>query len=288
MTSKGLYSRQRRHPGCEICTPSHLSGTDHGSIRHVTSPQQPDDLLAGAEHAAALQRRRLAEVQAREHVGAAGWAQSSTLEAIIRAGQEGLIATEALRQVVDLTGEQLRTLPLSIDEAQRAERAATLSGVLSSGQGQIQIARHINDLVSEALRDVTTTPLTDISVQRLKEVQRRVLEQVETLHTIILSAHAQAATLEEVHKLDQVIAQHQQKIRDLRMESANTEVEALAHAGEGIVQRLGELDEAAPTQLAALTRTVRRRAVGRRGWPSRAPTRPGRVRRVTSPTPRPD
>lgn len=220
----------------------------------MTSPQLPDDLLAGAEHAATLQRRRLTEAQAREHVGAAGWAQSSTLEAIIRAGQEGLVATEALRQVVTLTGEQLRALPLSTDSAQRAEHAATLSGVLSSGQGQMEVAQHINELVSQALADVTATPLTDISVRRLKDVQRLVTEQVETLHTIISSAHAQADTLEEVHRLDQVIAEHQQKIRDLRMESAATEAEALAHAGEGIVQRLGELDEAAPTQLAALTR----------------------------------
>ncbi|MFC3831944.1 MULTISPECIES: hypothetical protein [Deinococcus] len=220
----------------------------------MTSPQLPDDLLAGAEHAAALQRRRLAEAQAREHVGAAGWAQSSTLEAIIRAGQEGLVATEALRQVVDLTGEQLRALPLSIDDTQRAEHVALLSSVMSNGQGQIEVAQHINDLVSQALTAVTTTPLTDISVRQLKDVQQRVMDQVETLHTIISSAHAQTATLEEVQRLDQVIAQHQQKIRDLRMESAATEAEALAHAGEGIVQRLGELDDAAPTQLSALTR----------------------------------
>ena len=217
-------------------------------------PPNPDDYLAGAEQAAAGQRRRLAEVQAREHVGAAGWAQSSTLESIIRAGHEGLVATEALRHVVDLTGEKLRSLSLGSGDEERAGHVATIHGVLSSSEGQLEIARHVDELVRQALQDVTSTPITDISVARLKNIQSRVQVQVDALHTIIASAHAQADTLEQVHKLDQVIAEHQQKIRDLRLISAGSEAEALAGAGEDIVQRIGELDEAAPVQLGALRR----------------------------------
>ncbi|WP_309570278.1 hypothetical protein [Deinococcus sp.] len=220
----------------------------------MTSPHNPDDYLAGAEQAAALQRRRLAEVRAREHVGAAGWVQASTLEYIIRAGHEGLVATEALRQVVDLTGQKLRGLTLGIGSDERAGHVATLHGVLSNGEGQLDLALHIDDLVRQALEDVTSTPITDLSVGRLKSVQTRVQTQVEALHTIIASAHAQADTLEQVHKLDQVIAEHQQKVRNLRLESASSEAETLAEAGESIVQRIGELDEAPPVQLGALHR----------------------------------
>lgn len=220
----------------------------------VTSPHNSVDLLADARHAAAVQRRRLAEVQAREHVGAAGWAQSSTLDAIIRAGQEGLAATEALRQVIDLTGEQLRTLPLSADEHSRADHAATLHGVLSSSEGQLEVALHVNDLIRQALEDVTATPLSEISVGRLRRVQAHVQVQVQALHTIIASAHAQADTLEQVQRLDQMLAEHQERVRALRRDSASQEVEALAEAGEGIVQRIAELDDAAPVQLQALHR----------------------------------
>ncbi|GHF49031.1 hypothetical protein HNQ07_002569 [Deinococcus metalli] len=220
----------------------------------MTSPHSPDEYLAGADHAAAQQRRRLAEVHAREHVGAAGWAQSSTLESIIRAGQEGLMATEALRRVVDLTGEQLRGLPLGTAPDERAGQAATLRGVMDRGQGQLDAARHLDDLVCRALEEVSATPLTQISVSRLQAVQTHLQTQVEALHTIIASAHAQAATVEQVQQLDRVIAEHQQRVRDLRLESAGSEAGALATAGESIVQRLGELDEAAPAQLGALNR----------------------------------
>lgn len=213
-----------------------------------------DTLLADAQTAALSQRRRVSEVRAREHVGAAGWAQASTLEAIIRAGQEGLVATEALRQVVSLTGEQLRSLPLSTGEEERAGHVATLQDVVQSGEGQLVVAHAVNELVCEALDEVASTPLAEISMQRLKNIQRRVLEQVEALGTIIASAQAQADTLDQVQKLDQVIAEHQRRVSSIRTSTAGSEIEALADAGEQIVQRIGELDEAAPQQIEALSR----------------------------------
>nr|WP_243398354.1 hypothetical protein [Deinococcus koreensis] len=214
----------------------------------------PDTLLADAQIAALSQRRRVSEVRAREHVGAAGWAQASTLEAIIRAGQEGLVATEALRQVVSLTGEQLRTLPLSTGDRERAGHAATLQNVLHSGEDQLTVAHTVNDLVCRALDEVASTPVAEISTQRLRAIQSRVLEQVEALGAIIASAQAQADTLEQVQKLDEVIAEHQLRISALREYTASAEAEALAGAGEQIVQRIGELDEAAPKQIEALSR----------------------------------
>lgn len=226
----------------------------HGNIGPVEPPQNRDLLLADAQTAALAQRRRLSEVRAREHVGAAGWAQASTLEAIIRASQEGVIATEALRQVVSLTGEQLRTLPLSTAGEERAGHAATLQDVLSSGEDQLTVAHSVGDLVCRALDEVARTPVAEISMERLRGIQGRVLEQVEALGTIIASAQAQADTLEQVQRLDGVIAEHQRRVASIREYTASAEAEALAGAGEQIVQRLGELDEAPPKQIEALSR----------------------------------
>ncbi|EYB66836.1 hypothetical protein DEIPH_ctg066orf0019 [Deinococcus phoenicis] len=210
-------------------------------------------MLAGARQAVSQQRRRLAEVRAREHVGAAGWAQTSTLENILRAGREGLAATDTLRQLVRLTTEQVRSLPLAGPQEERDGHVRALTDIVQRGEGQITAAEALDDLICQALEDVTRTPVADVNVQTLRRIHERVQEQVEALNTIIGSARAQAGTLEEVTRLAQLSAEHQDRVNALRQFSAEEELQALTAAGEGIVERIAELDEAAPRQLDALT-----------------------------------
>lgn len=211
-------------------------------------------MLAGAQQAAKAQRRRLAEVRAREHVGAAGWAQTQVLDNIVRAGREGLAATETLRQVVKLTTEQVRALPLGAPNEQRKEHLRALTEIAQNGEAQITAAEALENLICRALEEVARTPVEDVNVRALQQIHQRVQEQMRALDTIIAAARAHAGTLEEVARLDQLSAEHQERLEALRYVEAEEEVRALTEAGEGIVERIAELDEAGTGQLDALTR----------------------------------
>lgn len=217
-----------------------------------SSSTQRDSLLSDLREASATQRRRLSEIRAREHVGAAGWAQNATLDSIIRLGREGLSATKALRQVVTLTTEQLRALPLVAIGEQSDEHLRALQDIVERGNEQIVAAQALDQLIFEALDEVSVTPLDDVSVNRLKDIQARVQSQVGALSVLMEAAQAQTDTLEQVAELEKVSAEHQQRVNDLRQFSAGETAEALGEAGESIVKQIADLDEADSRQLGAL------------------------------------
>ncbi len=217
------------------------------------SAEKKDILLVEARQATNAQRRRIAEVRAREHVGAAGWAQTRALEDIIRAGREGLAVTDTLRQVVRLATEQVRALPLAARPEDRESQARILQEVVQSGEAQIRAAEALDELIQQALEDVMRTPVGEVNERTLRQIQGRVQGQVDALNTIIAAAQAQADTLEEIARLERLSAEHQQRVEALRQLSAGEEVQALAGVGTDIVERIAELDEAGSGQLEALT-----------------------------------
>ncbi|WP_245619297.1 hypothetical protein [Deinococcus marmoris] len=214
---------------------------------------QRDGLMADAQHAAHSQRLRVSEVRAREHVGAAGWAQSSLLEEIIRTGQQGLAATDALRQVIHLTAEQIRTLPLGATPDERGGQTQALLDIVENGEQQVTAAQTLNRLVCLALDDVAQTPVDELNVSRLRSIHSRVGEQLQALYSIIGAAQAQARTLEQAGELEEVLNDHQRVIGEIQHFSAAHEASALAEVGQDIVERISQLDEAAPEQIEALT-----------------------------------
>jgi len=220
----------------------------------VTETEKRNALLAHTQRSVSEQRRRMSEARAREHVGAAGWAQTSTLESIIRAGREGLAATDALRQAVVLTTEQVRTLSLAAPSQEREGHAQALAEIVHSSEEQITASQALDDLVSRALDEVARTPGDEVSVATLRQIHGRVQTQLAALSTILASARAQASTLEEVARLDRLSAEHQARVQAIHQLSAAEEAQALAEAGENVVERIAELDEASGAQLQALTR----------------------------------
>lgn len=210
-----------------------------------------DLLLSETEQATLSQRHQVAEVQARRHVGAAGWKQTAALEGILRAGREGLAATDALRHVVRLTTEQIRTLSLS-EMGEQDEHVQALQQIVENGESQITAAQALEEVLCTALADVARTPVDDINVLRLKQIHQRVQEQLTALDTIVEAAKVQAQTLEQASQLEAVSAKYQQRVNDIQQLSAEEEVEALGETGEQIVERIAEIDEAHPNQLSAL------------------------------------
>ena len=226
-----------------------------GNLRIMNPvPEQAAGSLAEVREVSLQQRRRVSEVRAREHVGAAGWEQTSVLETIIRAGREGLAATDALRQVVTLTTEQLRALPLNATSEARDEQVEALQHIQESGEVQVMAAQALDTLVCEALESVARTPMNEVSLGRLQAIHQHVREQVQTLETIMQAAQVQADTLAQVQRLEQVSAEYQERVSSLRHLSAADEAQALGLAGEQLVERIAQLDEAAPEQVSALTR----------------------------------
>nr|WP_244977132.1 hypothetical protein [Deinococcus humi] len=230
-----------------------VRSTDPAGPTVNSGREKRDELLTTAQQAAHFQRRRISEVRAREHVGAAGWAQSSMLEDIIRTGQQGLAATDALRQVIYLTAEQIRTLPLGATAEERGGQAQALLDIVENGEQQVTAAQALNALIGLALEDVARTPLNDLNVSRLQAIHERVNGQLEALTTIIGTAQAQTQTLEQAAQLEALLNDHQQRLNEIRRVSIEEEIQALTAAGEQIVERISELDDAAGQQVDALT-----------------------------------
>ena len=204
----------------------------------------------GAESQA--QMRRLSEARAREHVGAAGWRQTSLLEEIIQAGRSQFSSSDALRQVVSLTTESLRALPLSAGQETRDDQQRTLEGVVESGHQQIEAAHELEGVIEQALREIVDTPLTDLNARRLERVLERVQNQIRSLDLMIEAARAQVGTLEQLQALDRVSESYQRQLNELQSLSAEEELEMLGNMGEQVAQRVTQLDVPGERQLETL------------------------------------
>ena len=198
------------------------------------------------------QQRKLSEARAREHVGAAGWQQTSLLEEIIRAGRSQFASTDALRQVVKLTTQNLRELPLAAGQEPRDDQQRTLEGIVESGNQQVSAAHELEEVIRQALAEVLDTPLSDLNARKLERVLERVREQIRALNLMIEAARAEVGTLEQLQALDAVSTKYQQRLGELNSLSAEEELEMLGTVGEQVVGRITELDAHGGKQLEKL------------------------------------
>ncbi len=198
------------------------------------------------------QQRKLSEARAREHVGAAGWQQTSLLEEIIRAGRSQFASTDALRQVVKLTTQNLRELPLAAGQEPRDDQQRTLEGIVESGNQQVGAAHELEEVIRQALAEVLDTPLSDLNARKLERVLERVREQIRALNLMIEAARAEVGTLEQLQALDAVSTKYQQRLGELNSLSAEEELEMLGTVGEQVVGRITELDAHGGKQLEKL------------------------------------
>ena len=198
------------------------------------------------------QQRKLSEARAREHVGAAGWQQTSLLEEIIRAGRSQFASTDALRQVVELTTQNLRELPLAAGQEPRDDQQRTLEGIVESGNQQVSAAHELEEVIRQALAEVLDTPLSDLNARKLERVLERVREQIRALNLMIEAARAEVGTLEQLQALDAVSTKYQQRLGELNSLSAEEELEMLGTVGEQVVGRITELDAHGGKQLEKL------------------------------------
>lgn len=212
-------------------------------------------VTASPDLPSAAQLRRQSEAKAREHVGAAGWLQSATLERIIRAGQEQLSATDTLRQVLALTLEQVRAAPLGLQATDRDAQAEALADLVASGEQQLSAAEALDRLIGGALGHVLQTPMHELNVRVLEQVHARVQRQLAALHAIIDAARAQAEGVQQLRTLEALSSAHRANIQAIAQLSADAEVAVLEDAALQSVGRIADLDSAREgQQLGALER----------------------------------
>ena len=198
------------------------------------------------------QQRKLAEARAREHVGAAGWHQTTLLEEIIRAGRDQFASTDALRQVVQLTTESLRALPLAAGQDSRGGQRRTLEQIVESGHQQVGAALELEEVIQQALGEIIETPISDLNARQLNRVLDRVRQQIRALNLMIEAARTQVGTLEHLQQLDDVSLSYQQRLGALHNLSAEEELEMLGTVGEQVVERIAELAVDGDRQLETL------------------------------------
>ncbi len=225
----------------------------------IDRTQERDAALTQLSEARARQTHNRRVASAREHVGAAGWAQSAALEKIIHAGREQFAVTDALRQVVNLTLTQLRQVSLEDIGQFGPGQASALKTIIESGGEQVDAALALQALIEDALAAVVDTPLGDLSVTKLEHIRAAVERQTRALHDMIAAAKSQAHTLEQLRALDAVSAEQQARVASSAHTEAELKVLALEQVAGQAAHEIGQLSKAGEgAQLAALEQVAAR------------------------------
>ncbi|GHF53856.1 DNA repair exonuclease SbcCD ATPase subunit [Deinococcus metalli] len=203
-------------------------------------PDRPDhDDLEAAERYSAL--------SARSHVGAAGFAQTQALEAIISAGRDQIALTHALRQVIVTTQAQLRSMAPPAGDANVQEQTAALEGVVRSGQTQIEAADELRRVIQAALNDVRGTPVEDISVTVLTDLGGEVHRQAQALNDLLEAAISEAASPEQVTTLERVGAEASLQMDAVEHRRAERELAHLDDLKNQVLSRIRQLEAGGET-----------------------------------------
>lgn len=187
---------------------------------------------------------------ARQHVGAAGFAQSNVLEQIISAGREQIGVIQSLRQVVAATQTQLRTLPPSAEADATQPQVAALQNIVGEGQTQIEAAEDLRRAIQRTLADVRDTPVGEVSARVLKTLGEIVWQQAAALEDLISAAITQASTPEQITNLERVSEETQTRLKNAEHEQVEHELVQLHLRGQQALERIRSLEAGGQTHAA--------------------------------------
>ncbi|PYE55029.1 hypothetical protein [Deinococcus yavapaiensis] len=193
---------------------------------------------------------RLSFSTAREHVGAAGFAQRDALERLISAGREQIRFTQALREVIANTLAERHALPLA-DLHQAAEPHVTaLESMVQSSQAQLETAESLRGAVQNALADVRGTPIEHFSAQLLTNLSQVVHQQAADLQGLVALALNEASTIQHITALQQMSVKAQAQFLRAERERSEHELVRLQHLGEFALDRIRVLEDGGVTHKA--------------------------------------
>ena len=108
---------------------------------------------------------------ARRHVGAAGIEQTAALERLIAAGQEHTSLAMALQKVTTLL--------------QNSSNTQALDPLLDESQQQLLILDELASTVTQALEQITATPVVRVSVEILEDIATRMHQRLADLNRLV-------------------------------------------------------------------------------------------------------
>ncbi|WP_027483061.1 hypothetical protein [Deinococcus pimensis] len=209
----------------------------------------PDDTHDAAE--------RRSYSTAREHVGAAGFAQRDALERLISAGREQILFTASLREVLTTTLAQLHALPLANLHEAAGPHVTALEHIAQSSRVQLDISNRLRVTIQDALTEVRGTPIEQISAQLLTDLAQLTHQQAADLQALIALALNEASTVGHITTLRQLSDNAKTQLLGEQPQRSERQLHQLDQIGQDVMNRLRVLEEegaAHAEQKAALER----------------------------------
>lgn len=179
---------------------------------------------------------------ARRHVGAAGTQQTAALERIIAVGRSQPSITRALERIAQTLREE------GAGTSQTETQA-----LLEATQVQLQFVRHLEEIVTEALNWVTSTPIEHISAAMLNEVDLGAKAQLSALERLVEEVEQRSSSRPQLNVLEQVETDVHQALGAIEAQETRGQVESLSLVGQEAVAQLAALEQApVGEQIAAL------------------------------------
>ena len=212
------------------------------------SDRPDNDEPSAREHAA----EQFSILSTRAHVGAAGFAQSQALEAIISAGREQVTLAHGLREVVMATQDQIREIAVRSDAGLADVQTTALRDIVTAGQAQIQAADDLRRLIQTALEAVRETPIEDISVTVLTAVGAAVQRQARGLEALVAMALSEVTDAAQITRLERVNEDTVRQGETIERERTERELVYLEQLQHQALARIRHLEAAGVTHAAQI------------------------------------
>ncbi|AFZ69251.1 hypothetical protein [Deinococcus peraridilitoris] len=209
-------------------------------------PDAPDEARRDSRSAT----ERAAFSAAREHVGAAGFAQRDTLEQLISAGREQIEFTHSLRQVMKSTLEQLHALPPADLHHAAGTQVTALENIVQASRAQLETAHRLREAIQRTMAEICGTPVEDISAHLLRNLSQVVQRQAADLDGLIKLALHEASTVQQIDTLSRMSAEAQTQLLRTDREQVEGEILELTRLGQDALERIRALEASGITYAA--------------------------------------
>lgn len=219
-------------------------------------PDRPSQPLAQLKGRSTHNRHRINVNAAREHVGGAALEQTAALEEVIAAGREQIEITDALRQVMFVTLNEVRSASLEQIQTGAPRHVNMLREIIQTSQEQLDVAALLSDTINRALESVTHIPPEEINLRVLRQVQARVRQQIEALEELIGVARQHASSAEDIAQLEQISSSLHGRLKGLERVEAVDKLTAFEQVSESAVASMMNVEHALPVDRAAALRQL--------------------------------
>lgn len=169
-------------------------------------------------------------VAARRHVGAAGLEQAACLERLLRVCHEQAAVSTALR-----------SLAWALGRMQDGQDEPARLVLIASVNAQLTLATEMEDVLADALKNITATPVVFVSAAALQKIEQDAKGQLNTLRSLFAEARRYGRTPEQQREFERLGA---------GMEESFHRAEAAEAAGRA--ETLGVIIAEATAQLTQL------------------------------------